>query len=99
MRACARRGAEHARVAHRTAYRACPVHHRTARRAHKTELQRSEPFGQVMWLAHRTVWCAMRQKPPPTVKFGGKGYKYPNHPHIQVIQVFHLPTTYKSSRI
>jgi hypothetical protein len=27
MRACARRGAEHARVAHRTAYRACPVHH------------------------------------------------------------------------
>jgi hypothetical protein len=41
MRACARRGAEHAWVAHRTAYRACPVHHRTARRAHKTELQRS----------------------------------------------------------
>jgi hypothetical protein len=24
-------------------------------RAHKTELQRSEPFGQVTWLAHRTV--------------------------------------------
>jgi hypothetical protein len=23
----------------------------------------------------------------PTVKFGGWGYKYPNHPHIQVIQV------------
>jgi hypothetical protein len=46
---------EHARVAHRTAYRACPVHHRTARQAHKTELQRSEPNGQVTWLAHRTV--------------------------------------------
>jgi hypothetical protein len=30
------------------------------------------------------------------VKFGGRGYKYPNHPHIQVIQVFHLPTTNKS---
>jgi hypothetical protein len=30
---------------------------------------------------------------------GGWGYKYPNHPHIQVIQVFHLPTTYKSSSI
>jgi hypothetical protein len=31
--------------------------------------------------------------------FGGWGYKYPNHPHIQVIQVFHLPITYKSSSI
>jgi hypothetical protein len=66
MRACARRGAEHARVAHRTVYRTCPVHHRTARQAHKTELQRSEPNGLVTWLAHRTVsggapdsvrWC------------------------------------------
>jgi hypothetical protein len=43
-----------------------------------------------------TVWCAHRQQPPSTVKFGGWGYKYPNHPHIQVIQVFHLPATYKS---
>jgi hypothetical protein len=55
MRACARIGAEHARVAHRTAYRACPVHHRTAKRAHKSELQRSEPNGRVTWLAHPTV--------------------------------------------
>jgi hypothetical protein len=31
------------------------VRHRTARRAHKTELQRSEPNGQVTWLAHRTL--------------------------------------------
>jgi hypothetical protein len=43
------------RVAHRTAYRACLVHHRTARRAHKSELQRSEPNGRLTWLAHRTV--------------------------------------------
>jgi hypothetical protein len=50
-------------------------------------------------VAHRTVRCARRQQPPPTVKFGGWGYKYLNHPHIQVIQVFHLPTTYKSSSI
>jgi hypothetical protein len=35
----AQRSRAHA-VAHRTAYRACPVHHRTARRAHKSELQR-----------------------------------------------------------
>jgi hypothetical protein len=51
----ARRGAEHARVAHRTVYRTCPVHHRTARRAHMSELQRSEPNGLMTWLAHRTV--------------------------------------------
>jgi hypothetical protein len=37
-----------------------------------------------------------RQQPPPTVKFGGWGYKYPNHPHIQVIQVFHSSTPHKS---
>jgi hypothetical protein len=55
MRASARRGAEHARVAHRTVYRTCPVHHRTARRAHTSELQRSEPNGLVTWLAHRTL--------------------------------------------
>jgi hypothetical protein len=42
-----------------TAYRACPVHHRTARRAHKSELQRSEPNGQVTWLAHPTVRCTV----------------------------------------
>jgi hypothetical protein len=49
---------EHTRVAHRTVYRTCPVRHRTARRAHKTELQRSEPNDQVTWLAHRTVFGA-----------------------------------------
>jgi hypothetical protein len=46
---------EHARVAHRTVYRTCPVRHQTARRAHKTELQWSNPNGRVTWLAHRTV--------------------------------------------
>jgi hypothetical protein len=45
----------HARVAHRTVYRTCPVSHRTARRAHTSELQRSEPNGLVTWLAHRTL--------------------------------------------
>jgi hypothetical protein len=65
MRARARRGAVHARVAHRTAYRACPVHHRTARRAHTSELQRSNPNGRVTWLAYRTVRCALRQQPSP----------------------------------
>jgi hypothetical protein len=46
---------EHARVAHRTVYRTCPVHHRTAQRPHKSELQRSNPNGLLTWLAHRTV--------------------------------------------
>ena len=42
-------------MAHLTVYSTYPVHHRTARWAHKSELQRSEPNGQVTWLAHRTV--------------------------------------------
>jgi hypothetical protein len=46
---------EHAQLAHRTVYRTCPVHHRTAQRAHRSELQRSNPNGLLMWLAHRTV--------------------------------------------
>jgi hypothetical protein len=46
------------RVAHRTVYRTCPVRHRTARRAHQSELQRSKPNGQVTWLAHRTLFGA-----------------------------------------
>jgi hypothetical protein len=34
---------------------ACPVCHRTSRRAQQSELQRSEPNGLVTWLAHRTL--------------------------------------------
>jgi hypothetical protein len=59
-------------LAHRTIYSACPVRHRTSRRAQKTELQRSESngFGDVagapdMSGVHRTVWCTMRQSAPP----------------------------------
>jgi hypothetical protein len=46
---------EHAQKAHRTIYRTCSVHHRTAQRPHLSELQRSEPNGRLTWLAHRTV--------------------------------------------
>jgi hypothetical protein len=35
----------------------------------------------------------------PTATFGGWGYKYPNHPTFNGIQVFHLPTHYKSYSI
>jgi hypothetical protein len=54
----------------------------------------------VTWLAHRTCpvctglsGAAYDRQPPPTVMFGGWGYKYPNHPTIHCIQVFQLPTT------
>jgi hypothetical protein len=35
----------------------------------------------------------------PTTTFGGWGYKYPNHPTLNCIQVVHLPTHYKSYSI
>jgi hypothetical protein len=106
MRALRAQRSDTSILAHRTIYSACPVRHRTSRRAQKTELQRLEPngIGDVvvapdMSGVHRTVRCAIDRQPSPTVKFGGWGYKYPNHPHIQVIQVFHFSTTYKSSSI
>jgi hypothetical protein len=96
MRACAHRS-EYAQLAHRTVYRTCPVHHRIAQRPHLSELQRSNPNGLLTWLAHQTVSggapdcpvchaTAAFQRP----YFGGWGYKYPNHPTFNDIQVFHL---------
>jgi hypothetical protein len=88
---------EQRQTAHWTVYRTCPVHHRTAQRPHLSELQRSEPNGRLTWLAHRTVSggapdCPMRHATDslPTTTFGGWGYKYPNHPTFNSIQVFHL---------
>ena len=88
---------EHAQLAHRTVYKTCPVHHQTAQRPHQSELQRSEPNGRLTWLAHRTVSggapdCPVRHATDslPTATFGGWGYKYPNHPTFNGIQVFHL---------
>jgi hypothetical protein len=97
---------EHAQKAHQTVYRTCLVHHRTAQRPHLLELQRSEPNGRLTWLAHRTVFggapdCPVRHATNslPTTTFGGWGYKYPNHPTLHCIQVFQLPTPYKSFSI
>jgi hypothetical protein len=56
------------------------VHHQTAQRPHKSELQRSNPNGLLTWLAHRTVSGAPCDSSLPTTIFGGWGYKYPNHP-------------------
>jgi hypothetical protein len=93
---CAQRS-EHAREAHWTVYRTCPVHHRTAQRPHRSELQRSNPNGWLTWLAHRTVSggapdCPVRHA---TTVFqrpycGGWGYKYFNHPTFNSIQVSNL---------
>jgi hypothetical protein len=90
---------EQRQKAHRTVYRTCPVHHRTVR-------WRSNPNGRVTWLAHRTVSGGAPDCPVchatdslPTATFGGWGYKYPNHPTIHGIQVFNLPTHYKSYSI
>jgi hypothetical protein len=73
------------------------VHHRTAQRPHKSELQRSNPNGWLTWLAHRTVSggapdCPVRHATAVFQQpyFGGWGYKYPNHPIFNSIQVFHL---------
>jgi hypothetical protein len=87
-------------LAHRTLYSTCPVRHRTSRWAQKTELQRSNPtaFGDVA-VAPDMSDAPYDRQPPPTVKFDGWGYKYPNHPTIHWIQVFHFSTTYKSSSI
>jgi hypothetical protein len=73
---------------------------------HKSELQRSEPNGLVTWLAHRTVSggtpdCPVRPSTEAFTNghFCGWGYKYPQPPHIQGIQVSAICIQYKSSRL
>jgi hypothetical protein len=97
---------EHAQKGHQTVYRTYPVHHRTAQKPHQSKLQRSEPNGRLTWLAHRTVSggapdCLVRHVTDslPTATFGGWGYKYPQPSTIHCIQVFQLPTPYKSYSI
>jgi hypothetical protein len=71
---------EQRQKAHRTVNSDCPVHHRTVRWPTCQKLQQSEPNGRVTWLAHRTVRCAMRQKPSPTVTLVVGAINTPNHP-------------------
>ena len=87
-------------LAHRTLYSTCPVRHRTSRRARSQNSNGRIATALVTWLAHRTCpvctglsGAPYDSQPPPTVMFGGWGYKYPNHPTIHCIQVFQLPTT------
>jgi hypothetical protein len=76
---------------------ACLVHHRTVQWPHKSELQRSNPNGWVTWLAHRTVRCALRQQPAPTVELVVGGYKYPQPPPLQPSKHSLLLIQYKSN--
>ena len=80
VRACTCRSQSRRYKAHRTVYRTCPVHHQTVRWPQLSEVQQSEPNGLVTWLAHRTVWCARRQKPPPTTILVVGAINTPNHP-------------------
>jgi hypothetical protein len=71
-----------------------------------SELQRSNPNGWVTWLAHRTVSGGAPDYPVrhtavaiPNDHFGGWGYKYPQPPLIQDIQVFSQHIQYKSYSI
>jgi hypothetical protein len=41
----------------------------------------SNPNRWVTWLAHRTVWCAHRQQPAPTVNWWLRAINTPNHHH------------------
>jgi hypothetical protein len=80
--------------------------HRTVRWPRRQKLQQSNPNGRVTWLAHRTVSggapdCPVRPSTATSTNgyFGGWGYKYPQPPTIHCIQVFKLPTPYKSYSI
>jgi hypothetical protein len=87
-------------LAHRTLNSTCPVctGHPGGPRSQNSNGR--NPTTLVTWLAHRTCpvctglsGAPYDRQPPPTVMFGGWGYKYPNHPTIHCIQVFQLPTT------
>jgi hypothetical protein len=103
LRVSARRGlaCPYWRTGHSTVLVRCATGHPGGPRSQNSNGQIATAL--VTWLAHRTCpvctglsGAPYDRQPPPTVKFGGWGYKYPNHPHIHCIQVFHFSTTYKS---
>jgi hypothetical protein len=89
------------RTGHSTVHVRCATGHPGGPRSQNSNSR--NPTALVTWLAHRTCpvctglsGAPYDRQPPPTVMFGGWGYKYPNHPTIHCIQVFHFSTTYKS---
>jgi hypothetical protein len=69
--------------AHRTVNSDCLVHHQIVRWPRLSELQRSNPNGWVMWLAHRTVWCAHRPTTSPTAILMGGAINTPQPSHFK----------------
>jgi hypothetical protein len=71
-------------LAHRTWNSTCPVctGHPGGPRSQKLQRSESNGIGDVAGAPDMSGAPSNRQ-PPPTVKFGGWGYKYPNHPHIE----------------
>jgi hypothetical protein len=69
-------------MAHLTVNRTCPVHYRTVRWPTCQKLQRSNPNVWVTWLAHRTVRCAIRQQPSPTILLVVGAINTPQPPHF-----------------
>jgi hypothetical protein len=97
---------EQRQKAHRAVNSDCLVHHRTVRWPTCQKLQQSEPNDRMTWLAHRTVSggapdCPVRHATEALTNghFGGWGYKYPQPPTLQGIQVFSHQTSYKSYRL
>jgi hypothetical protein len=75
----------------------CETAHRTARRAHSLELQRSNPNGRVTWLAHRTLSGApVDSSLHQTASLVVGAINTPTTPKFKSSKFFHLPTTYKS---
>jgi hypothetical protein len=93
LRASARRGQARScwRTGHSTVHVRCATGHQGGPRSQNSNGR--FPTALVTWRGHRTVRCAIEQTALPTVKFGGWGYKYPNHPTIHCIQVLYFPTT------
>jgi hypothetical protein len=86
------------RTKHSTVHVWCATRHRGRPRRQNSNGRIATVL--VTWLAHRTCpvctglsGAPYDRQPPPTVMFGGWGYKYPNHPTIHCIHVFQLPTT------
>jgi hypothetical protein len=86
--------------AHRTRNSRCPVCTGHPGGPTSQKLQRSESNGSDdvaggtgLSGVHRTVRCDIVQTASTNGQVGGWGYKYPNHPTIYCIQVFHFPTT------
>jgi hypothetical protein len=66
------------------------------RRQSSNDRNRPNPNGWVTWLANRTVRCAHRQQPPPTVVLVVEGYKYLQPTPLQPSKHSSLSIQYKS---